>query len=616
MPGEVPSDVPPAAFGRFRSLHQIGVGSLGPVFRGEDPRTQEAVAIKQLRLNLPPELAGRVADQLRALVDRQPQHPGLIPLLDAGRQEVDPFLVTPLVAGESLDVALREFGPAVIVDALPRLQRLADALDRAAAAGVWHGALHPRDILVSGRETQLAGIGIQPILERVGVRRPARRPYAAPEVVDGAPSSPRADQYALAAIAYEWLFGGRAPISAESVLDAPALDGVDAEALAAALMTALAPQPANRFESCAAFVAAVSGAVRGAVPPVARVAAAGPPAAPSPPALLPFGRGEPSGAEALLPDDPAEALLPDDPIVEITPPSLALDDLVLDDEAEQEPPMRPPPPRPAAPLASGSRPGRVAWQGSFGAAAEPPADNPRRGVATGTLVAAVVAALAIGGVGGYLLGSSRATRTAADAAAAADAPSDAVAGTEAGRDFTDAPVAAAPDATAATRPVAAPPAAPVSARLLVRSSPAGASVAVDGTPRGTTPLTLRDLTLGTRTVVISRPGYRAVERSITLTADRPSRSLEVQLTPSNPPARAARPTPPVTTATLVIESRPSGASITLDGKPVGTTPLTLESIAPGKHSVRLELIGHLPVTIAAEVKAGERRRVAASLEAR
>lgn len=600
MPGEVPSDVPPAAFGRFRSLHQIGVGSLGPVFRGEDPRTGDAVAIKQLRLNLPPELANRVADELRALVARQPAHPGLIPLLDAGLQDAVPFLVTPLVAGESLDVALREFGPAVIVDALPRLQRLAEALDRAAAVDLWHGGLHPRDILVSGQETQLAGLGIQPILERAGVRRPARRPYAAPEIVDGAPTSPRADQYALAAVAYEWLFGGRAPISAESVLDAPALDGVDAEALAAALMTALAPEPADRFASCAAFVAAVGQAVRG---PVA--VAAPPPVSPDPPALLPFDRGEP---------DDTDVLLPDDPVVEITPPSLALDDLILDDEAEEEPPMRPPAPRPVAPLAS-ARPARVAWQGSLGAS-ETTADRTGRGVTTGTLAAAIVAALAIGGLSGYLLGSSRAGRTAPDAAAAADTRSDEVAGGTAGRDFTDAPVAAAPDATAATRPVPAPPATPPSARLLVRSSPAGANVAVDGTPRGTTPLTLRDLALGTRTVVVSRPGFQAVERSITLTADRPSRSLEVQLAPSRPPARAAKPAPPVTTATLVIESRPSGASITLDGKLVGTTPLTLESIAPGRHSVRLELAGHLPVTIAADVKPGERRRVAASLEAR
>ena len=83
------------------------------------------------------------------------------------------------------------------------------------------------------------------------------------------------------------------------------------------------------------------------------------------------------------------------------------------------------------------------------------------------------------------------------------------------------------------------PAKPETASLLVRTSPAGASVAVDGALRGTTPLTLRDLALGTKTLVISRAGYVPIERSITLTADRPSRSVDVQLTPV---ARTVRPT--------------------------------------------------------------------------
>ncbi len=77
--------------------------------------------------------------------------------------------------------------------------------------------------------------------------------------------SPATDQYALAAIAYEWFFGGRAPRSAESVLDAPSLPGVDAEALAGALMTALATNPAERFASCTAFVEAIDDALETSV---------------------------------------------------------------------------------------------------------------------------------------------------------------------------------------------------------------------------------------------------------------------------------------------------------------------------------------------------------------
>ena len=69
------------------------------------------------------------------------------------------------------------------------------------------------------------------------------------------------------------------------------------------------------------------------------------------------------------------------------------------------------------------------------------------------------------------------------------------------------------------------------ARLLVRTTPPGASVTVDGIVRGKSPIALRDLELGTRTIVVARPGYVSAERRITLTADRPSRSVDVSLAP-------------------------------------------------------------------------------------
>ncbi len=76
-------------------------------------------------------------------------------------------------------------------------------------SGVAHGSLHLRDIVVSVDATVLTGMGIAAVLERVGVRPPVRRPYCAPEVALGRGISPAADQYALAAIAHEWLSGRR-----------------------------------------------------------------------------------------------------------------------------------------------------------------------------------------------------------------------------------------------------------------------------------------------------------------------------------------------------------------------------------------------------------------------
>jgi serine/threonine protein kinase len=619
--GEAPTDVPPAAFGRYRVLHQIEVGSLGPVFRGEDPNTHAAVVIKQFRLNLSPEGARKVADGLRALRDglAQVATPAVI---DAGVHRSDPYLVSALANGESLDVALREYGPAAIADALPRLRHLADALDRAAVHGVWHGALQPRDILIDGHDTHMLGLGITPILERAGVRRSTRRPYAAPELMNGDPTSPATDQYALGAIAYEWFFGGRAPISAESVLDAPSLPGVDAEALASALMSALATNPADRFASCREFVEAIDDALATSVlsddPHEEVEAGAG---------LLPLEGFEAEEAADHGDDDHELG----DRRAPIRPADIPLTDPRRTMPSQRSMTIDPPI---AAPRLT---PEPVAWQGSLGVVNSPA--PPRRATySAGLLVVALVAGAALGGAAGYIFGTSRVRPT--DASFPAANGEVAAANTQPAKEFTDTPVSPAPPTPAQPPPDAArtavadepvrtpPPAPPVaqgsvssreSASLLIRSTPSGAVVAVDGTARGTTPLTLRDVALGTRTIVLSRPGYVPSERRVTLTADRPSRSLDVQLAAISAPASSrttSRETRPAsaTTGSLNVDSRPAGSSVTINGQVAGSTPLTIESVAPGTITIRIEKPGYRPWTETIQLKAGERRRVAASLE--
>ncbi len=51
------------------------------------------------------------------------------------------------------------------------------------------------------------------------------------------------------------------------------------------------------------------------------------------------------------------------------------------------------------------------------------------------------------------------------------------------------------------------------------------------------------------------------------------------------------PAPPTTatTGSLIVQSQPTGAQISFDGEPVGTTPLTITDITPGEHKVDLDL---------------------------
>ena len=161
----------------------------------------------------------------------------------------------------------------------------------------------------------------------------------------------------------------------------------------------------------------------------------------------------------------------------------------------------------------------------------------------------------------------------------------------------------------APAPRATTPVAPLFAgRVLVRSTPSGARVFVDGHGGGETPTTVRDLARGTHQVRLVRDGYTTVERRVVITAGEPSQTLVVAMAKTPPPA------PPKTEAALVIESKPSGAAVFLDGRQVGTTPLTFPLVQIGTHSVRITLDGYRPWTSPVQVSATETNRVTASLE--
>jgi hypothetical protein len=148
-------------------------------------------------------------------------------------------------------------------------------------------------------------------------------------------------------------------------------------------------------------------------------------------------------------------------------------------------------------------------------------------------------------------------------------------------------------------------------------------VTVNGRSRGTTPLRLRNLPAGKYTVRVSRQGYTSEERAISLSAQQPTSTLTFSLEPSGRGQPAAR-----TDATrgaaaagraefygsLSVESLPAGASVFLDGRLIGTTPLASVRVPAGSHVVRLDRTGFLPWTTSIQVVSGQPVRVTASLE--
>ena len=180
------------------------------MFRAYDPEQEKLVAVKWFRLDLPPERTHRLEAELEQLIASGLTHPAIAAPLATGIVNAAVYLAHDFVAADSVDIVMREHGAATPAETVRIATHLAGALDAAADAGIVHGALHPRDVLVSADEVRLTGLGIAHALERAGSAVPMRRPYAAPERVVGmATWDRRADVFSLAALVHEWLWAKR-----------------------------------------------------------------------------------------------------------------------------------------------------------------------------------------------------------------------------------------------------------------------------------------------------------------------------------------------------------------------------------------------------------------------
>jgi eukaryotic-like serine/threonine-protein kinase len=239
-------------------LHQIGVGALGPVFRTYEPTRDRLVAVKVFRLDITPEQAAALADELTRATEGGLFHPSIVEPVAAGLEGTVAFRAEEYVAAESLDVAMRHYAPAATDKVLPFITQLASAIDFARAAGVGHGALHPRDIFVTPDEARATGFGVVDALDRLGLRAPVRRPYSPPERIAGEPWGTPADVFSLGVIAFELLTGRRpAGVGEQMGSLAGASLGDRGDAIRAVLARAMHETPAERYSTAGAFADAL-----------------------------------------------------------------------------------------------------------------------------------------------------------------------------------------------------------------------------------------------------------------------------------------------------------------------------------------------------------------------
>jgi serine/threonine-protein kinase len=264
-----------ALAGRYTLERELGSGGMATVYLAEDLKHGRKVAVKVLR----PELAALLGPERFSReieIAARLNHPHIISLYDSGEAEGFLFYVMPCIQGESLRQRLRRDKQLPIEDALRLTQQVAAALQYAHGRNLVHRDIKPENILLHEGVALVADFGIARAATAAGDRLTATGvavgtpEYMSPEQAAGeAVLDARSDLYSLGCVLYE-LLTGEPPytgITAQAVIAKRFTDPVPSArrlrstvplAMEQALMQALAPVPADRFESVEAFAKALT----------------------------------------------------------------------------------------------------------------------------------------------------------------------------------------------------------------------------------------------------------------------------------------------------------------------------------------------------------------------
>jgi len=273
----MPAGPPPAMLGRYQILNEIGKGAMGVVYRARDPMINREVALKAIPLA--DEFEGRELEEARGRFFREAEmagrlsHPHIVTIFDAGEHDGTAYIAMELLRGRHLVEHTQPERLLPVAVALDLVGRLADALHFAHQRQVVHRDIKPANVMYdpSGADIKITDFGIARLTDSARTRTGVvlgTPSFMSPEQLQGREVTGRSDLFSLAVTLYQ-LLTAQLPFRADSMPELmlkivqdphPRIRAIRPdlpEKLDAFFERALGKDPADRFESGAAFAAAL-----------------------------------------------------------------------------------------------------------------------------------------------------------------------------------------------------------------------------------------------------------------------------------------------------------------------------------------------------------------------
>ena len=207
---------------RYEIIEELGRGGMGSVYRVEDTKVKEEVALKLIK----PEIAAdkktidRFSHELK--VARKIVHKNVGRMYDINEEKGIHYITMEYVPGQDLKGLIRQSGQLAIGTAISIAKQICEGLTEAHILSVVHRDLKPSNIMIDKEgNARIMDFGIARSLKAKGITGAGvmigTPEYMSPEQVEGKDVDQRSDIYSLGVILYE-MVTGRVPFEGDTPL--------------------------------------------------------------------------------------------------------------------------------------------------------------------------------------------------------------------------------------------------------------------------------------------------------------------------------------------------------------------------------------------------------------
>ncbi len=203
---------------RYRVTGLLGRGGMGEVYKAEDLKLSQTVALKFLPEHFADDMAAREGFFGEVRTARLVSHPNVCRVFDIGEVEGSHFLSMEFIDGDDLSALLRRIGRLPPDKALETARQLCAGLHAVHQAGILHRDFKPANVMIDGRgKARITDFGIAGLESEFKEGAIAGTPaYMSPEQITGKELTTKSDIYSLGLVLYE-IFTGKQAFAGDTI---------------------------------------------------------------------------------------------------------------------------------------------------------------------------------------------------------------------------------------------------------------------------------------------------------------------------------------------------------------------------------------------------------------